>query len=284
MSSTIKLSSLKDITTKYDLFLFDLCGVVHNGIELLNDCVNFIYHLDKLEKNIVFLSNSSKSSLLMSRFLEEMGMRISSNWKVMTSGEFFRYKVQNDPSLSIRNKFLNIGDNYKYFAGMNMRFVEDVENCDYILISLVAKSIDDLEKWRPKLEEAASKNIPALCINPDLRAPDGNTEVYTPGYFAHEYEKLGGKVSYFGKPHDHIYDFTLSEYIKNNIKKKRILATGDALMTDVKGARNFGIDSMLLLRKGIHKDLCGRSLKYIQKSCDEVGISPTYVIDDMSEF
>ena len=284
MRSTTKLSSLKDITKIYDVFLFDLCGVVHDGIALIQDCVDFIYHLDKLGKSVVFLSNSSKSSIVVSKFLESMGMNISSNWKVMTSGEFFRYRVKNDPSLSIRNNFLNIGENFSYFDGMSMKFVDEVNECDYIIISLVAKSADDLEKWRPKLEEAAAKNIPALCINPDLRAPDGNIEVYTPGYFAHEYKKLGGAVTYFGKPHTPVYDFTLSEYLKKKVPKNKILATGDSLMTDIKGARNFGIDSLLLLRKGIHKNLYCESIEIIQRTCDEFGIYPTYVTDDMSEF
>lgn len=284
MSSTTKLSSLQDITKIYDVFLFDLCGVVHDGVSLLQDCVDFIYHLKNLDKHIVFLSNSSKPSVLMSEFLKERGMDVPSTWKVMTSGEFFGYRVKNDTSLSIRNNFLNIGNNNTYFEGMSMKFVDEVDECDYIIISLVAKSPEDLEAWRPKLEEAAAKKIPALCINPDLRAPDGDIEVYTPGYFAHEYKQLGGKVTYFGKPHSQIYEFTLSEYLKKKIKKSRILATGDALMTDIKGARNFGIDSLLVLRKGIHKKLHGQDIETINKTCNEFGIYPTYVIDDMSEF
>ena len=41
--------------------------------------------------------------------------------------------------------------------------------------------------------------------------------------------------------------------VKKKLKKKKILAVGDNLKTDIHGAQNFNIDSLLILN-GIYKD------------------------------
>ena len=61
---------------------------------------------------------------------------------------------------------------------------------------------------------------------------------------------------YFGKPYEEIYKFTkhtIEKNIENIIEKKKILAVGDNLKTDIYGAQNFNIDSLLILN-GIYKD------------------------------
>ena len=50
------------------------------------------------------------------------------------------------------------------------------------------------------------------------------------------FEKMGGKVIYFGKPHKEIYKMCFDQ-------GERVLAIGDNLKTDIKGANNLNIDS-----------------------------------------
>ena len=58
---------------------------------------------------------------------------------------------------------------------------------------------------------------------------------------------MGGKVVYFGKPHPEVYNQSIDNY------NKKILAIGDNLNTDVKGANLLNYDS-LLVTNGIHRD------------------------------
>lgn len=281
---TEKLSNLEHIVSEHDVFVFDLCGVVHDGESLLDGTVDFIKHLHQLKKYIVFLSNSSKDSISIKTFLLSLGMDVEDSYKVMSSGEFFRYQVQNDATISKEKKFFDLGNNFRNFQKLSMNFVDVISsNIDYLIISIISKDLSDLKMWQDQLEVAAANKIPALCINPDLCAPHGKSFVYTPGYFSDIYEKMGGKVRYFGKPYYPIYEFTLSEYIKEkSIPKGRIIAIGDALRTDIKGANSFGICSLLVLREGLHKDMLGQDISSIKQLCGAYGIYPNYIVDDMT--
>ena len=61
------------------------------------------------------------------------------------------------------------------------------------------------------------------------------------------FEKMGGEVVYFGKPYPEVYN----QSINNNNKK--ILAIGDNLNTDIRGANLLNYDS-LLVTNGIHRN------------------------------
>ena len=89
-----------------------------------------------------------------------------------------------------------------------------------------------------------------ICANPDLEVIRGKKREICAGSLAQRYEELGGKVKYFGKPYKEIYEKSLKllKIKKNN----KILALGDSLRTDIAGANNFGIDS-LLITSGIHQ-------------------------------
>ena len=85
-----------------------------------------------------------------------------------------------------------------------------------------------------------------ICTNPDLIVHRGSKTEYCAGTLASIFEKLGGKVVYFGKPHPEIYDFCIK-------KKETTLGVGDNIRTDIIGANNMNFDS-LLVTHGIHKN------------------------------
>ena len=85
-----------------------------------------------------------------------------------------------------------------------------------------------------------------ICTNPDLIVHRGSQSEYCAGTLALMFEKLGGEVIYFGKPHPEIYKFCMKG-------RENILAIGDNLRTDIRGANNMKFDS-LFITNGIHKD------------------------------
>ena len=85
-----------------------------------------------------------------------------------------------------------------------------------------------------------------ICTNPDLIVDRGNNRELCAGSVAMVFEKMGGKVIYFGKPFAEVY----KQSIDNN--KKKILCIGDNLNTDIKGANLLNYHS-LLISNGIHK-------------------------------
>ena len=85
-----------------------------------------------------------------------------------------------------------------------------------------------------------------LCTNPDLIVHRGLKTEFCAGSVAAVFEKLGGKVTYFGKPYPEIYNFCIE-------KNETILAIGDNLRTDIRGANKMKFDS-LFITGGIHKE------------------------------
>ena len=85
-----------------------------------------------------------------------------------------------------------------------------------------------------------------ICTNPDLIVDRGEKRELCAGSVAMVFEKMGGKVVYFGKPYPEVYNQSV------NNKNKKILCIGDNLNTDIKGANLLNYDS-LLISNGVHK-------------------------------
>ena len=102
----------------------------------------------------------------------------------------------------------------------------------------------DLNFYKELLINSISKKM--ICTNPDLIVDRGKKREYCAGSVAMTFEKLGGEVIYFGKPYPEVY----YQAISNN--KKKVIAIGDNLRTDIKGANNMNYDS-LVITSGVHK-------------------------------
>ena len=85
-----------------------------------------------------------------------------------------------------------------------------------------------------------------MCTNPDLTVHRGDKEEYCAGYVAKIFEELGGETIYYGKPHKEIYEMCFE-------KNEKVLAIGDNLRTDIKGANNLNKDC-LFISDGVHRD------------------------------
>jgi len=119
-----------------------------------------------------------------------------------------------------------------------------------------------------------------VCVNPDLGVILGDQVHQCAGTLAQYYESLGGLVHYHGKPFDSVYKSTLQKFPTPD--KKRTLAIGDSLRTDIKGAFDFGIDSILVL-SGLdahHSDQESLEKKALAFLKDSI-LRPTYVCAEL---
>ena len=90
-------------------------------------------------------------------------------------------------------------------------------------------------------------NKKMICTNPDLIVDRGDKRELCAGSVALVFEKMGGKVVYFGKPFPEVYNQSIDN------KEKKVLSIGDNLNTDIKGANLLNYDS-LLISNGVHKN------------------------------
>jgi len=91
--------------------------------------------------------------------------------------------------------------------------------------------------------------VPMICANPDLVVERGDRLVYCAGALAAEYAAMGGEVSYAGKPHWPVYERALAlldELRGRPTAKDKVLAIGDGIETDLRGAHIAGLRSVFI--------------------------------------
>jgi len=237
-----KLEHLSEIYSSYDTFIIDLWGVMHDGISLKYKAIQVIEELFKKSKKIVFLSNAPRPSEKVKEFLREIKMEEKFLENIVTSGETAMHTINSN---KFGKLFFHLGpakDNSIFYKVKENKTT--IGNSDFILCTgLLDGHENDLNFYKELLKKSLSKKL--ICTNPDLTVHRGKQEEHCAGAIAKIFESLGGTVVYFGKPYKEIYKmcFTANE---------KVLAIGDNLRTDIKGANNLNIDS-IFISNGVHR-------------------------------
>ena len=244
MTKNLDNEGLKSIINNYDLFFIDLWGVVHNGIELHAEAVKALSKISELKKDYVLLTNAPRPNETVKIFLKKMGLIKTMREKVFTSGEAaLTYLKKNYKN----QKFYHIGPprDFDLFIDFKNEKTQEIIKSDYLLCTgLYDKYDQDLNYYKELLKNFISKKM--ICTNPDLIVDRGKKREYCAGSVAKIFEEIGGEVVYFGKPYPEVYK---QSYDTNN---KKIIAIGDNLRTDIKGANNMNYDS-IVITNGVHK-------------------------------
>ena len=244
MTKNLDLEGLSSIANSYDLFYIDLWGVVHNGITLHENAINVLNELTLKGKEYVLLTNAPRPNETVKNFLKKMNLEENIRKHVFTSGEAALNHLKNN---FLSQKFYHIGPprDFDLFTQFEKNKSEDIEKCDYLLCTGLFEDHDeDLIFYKKLFERNINKQM--ICTNPDLIVDRGNKRELCAGSVAMVFEKMKGKVTYFGKPYPEVYN----QSIKN--KNKKVLCIGDNLNTDIKGANLLNYDS-LLISNGVHK-------------------------------
>ncbi|MEK0436959.1 MAG: hypothetical protein RLZZ530_933 [Pseudomonadota bacterium] len=252
MNNPVFLSGLNKIYSKFDIFFVDLWGVVHNGIECYSEALKVLKNIKK-NKKIILISNAPRPSNSVQKFLNKIKFKRKLYNLLITSGDSTRHYLK---ALSKNKSFYHLGPKRDKSLFMDLGLKKSsINNADFVVCTGVNNNKDNLSKYIPTLKKIKKKNLKMICANPDLIVHRGNRTEYCAGSIAKLYEKMGGKVKYFGKPYKYfykyIYDLIKKKYRKN-INKKKILVIGDNLNTDILGSNNFKVKN-LFIAGGIHK-------------------------------
>ncbi len=237
------LKHLSEICNFYNTYVIDLWGVMHNGISLNSKAIEVIKNLEQSSKKIVFLSNAPRPSSKVIEFLKRMKMEDKFLSRVVTSGEAAMHAINQE---KFGKTFYHLGP--KRDQSLFEKVVENktsLENCDFIICTgLFDEYEKDLNFYKNLLKNYTSKKL--ICTNPDLTVHRGNVEELCAGAVAKTFEDIGGNVIYYGKPYKEIYKMCFES-------EEKVLAIGDNLRTDIKGANNLNIDS-LFIYSGVHRN------------------------------
>ncbi len=144
----------------------------------------------------------------------------------------------------------------------------------------------DPSDLRPQLLYAKQKGLPLLCANPDIVVDRGgeDREWCAGGAIAALYIEMGGQSLYFGKPpHPPIYDLSHRRLaaLGRDLNNARILAVGDGIHTDIRGALGEDIDSLLItggLAAAETKTVTQPEVEALSAYIEKEMVTPTYAI------
>jgi HAD superfamily hydrolase (TIGR01459 family) len=247
------------LAPRYDGFILDLWGVVHDGVAPMPGALECLRSLIEAGKRVVLLSNAPRRAGDVVERIDRIGVPAGLYHNVMSSGEeAWQHLFRRDDSFyaALGRRCVHIGSERDtgIREGLGLELVETAEEAEFILNTGPAGWDDRIEDYRSLLQRALQRGLPMVCANPDLVVMHGGRLALCAGALAQWYEDRGGRVRWHGKPFRSVYETCFGLLGIDDLS--RILAIGDSLRTDIAGAAGAGIDSVLIVG-GIHADEFG---------------------------
>jgi HAD superfamily hydrolase (TIGR01459 family) len=245
---------IRGLARRYDGFILDLWGVVHDGVAPIAGAVDCMRALVGAGKRIALLSNAPRRAEDVVRRITQIGVPAQAYHHVMSSGEeAWQYLYRRDDpfyaALGRRCLHLCSDRDLEIRDGLGLEFFDDPEDAEFVLNTGPAGWDDTIEDYARLLRRCLARHLPMVCANPDLVVMHGAKLALCAGALAQWYEEQGGQVRWHGKPHPSVYRSCLG--LLEIAERPRVLAVGDSLRTDIAGATAAGLDS-LFVAGGIH--------------------------------
>ena len=239
------MSYLGSLDPKYRLILCDIWGVVHDGVTLYPGAAARLKQWRDEERCVALITNAPRTAEAVEQQLARIGLSHSTYDFVATGGEAgiealsaFRRPVG----------FVGTPSDREILEGRGIRVAVDEEFTDLACTGLSEDRLQPSD-YLPELERWAKRSVNMHCLNPDRVVIRGGVAEPCAGAIADLYQGLGGRVTWYGKPHAAIYHHALNH--AGNPPSNEILAIGDGLETDILGAARMGFDAVFI-SGGIH--------------------------------
>lgn len=274
---------------RFDCFLFDQWGVLHDGKKKFKFIDNTLKMLKQKSKCSIILSNTSQNEAEAKRdTLKKLKINELYFDKVITSGGYLEHIA-----LSKSKKFLKLNNLLKLkkcYLISNKNKNEVINNIGLkksstksakFILAMSVKPFESLDDYKKILKKLSKRKLTMICSNPDKFVFDGKVKkfVLQVGSIAEYYKTIGGKVIYIGKPHIEIYNYALK---KLNFKKNKILMIGDNTQTDILGARNYGIKSALVIDGFNKSERNFYKNKSLKVALESVSTKSNFIIKNIS--
>lgn len=261
------MQKLQDIVAPYEALIVDLWGVIHDGTALYPGVAETLQWLHATNKPIVFLSNAPRVAAKARAVLDKLGIDRAHYRDVITSGQVAHDLLDQDHDwLGTSYYYLGPSKDEDILADLSAyRKVSDPAQATFVLNTGYEQDFQPHDAVIPTLEKLLQHRLPLLCVNPDHEVVklDG-TQMLCAGTLADAYADMGGDVDYIGKPFEDVYESAF-----NLLGTDHVLAIGDNPLTDIIGAQQMDIDSLLIT---------GGILKARHEQPDLEAIDPTFVL------
>lgn len=261
------LDGLAAVASRYDAFLLDQFGVLHDGTTVYPGVVPCLEALKDAGKRVIILSNSGTLQLPNRERLARLGIPKTLYEDFVTSGEVARaylasrpYELRTSTTAPAPLRCLPLGrltggeSERTILTGLDIAEAASVEDADFLMVASFGQKPPPRDAYDAILTAARHRNLTLVCANPDVKGVSPNGLIHAPGALAADYAASGGKVVYIGKPHPLIYRHVLRNLAP--LPTGRVLAVGDSLSHDIAGAQGVGVAAALVI-EGIHNEELG---------------------------
>lgn len=240
------IAGLAEVAGDYAAVFCDVWGVVHDGLAKHADAEAALLAARRRGLKVVLLTNSPRRSEGVARQLDALDVTREAYDRIVTSGDVTRALIA-----AAGVPLLHIGParDADLFAGLGAELVGEAGAGAIVATGLADDEREGPGDYAGLLERAAERGLPMICANPDIVVHRGSRVIWCAGALARDYAALGGEVRMAGKPHGPIYELACRAVAVAD--PRRILAVGDGLNTDIRGANAFGADALLVVG-GIH--------------------------------
>jgi HAD superfamily hydrolase (TIGR01450 family) len=245
------IDTLDVLAGGYDAILSDVWGVVHNGVRSSPEACAALARARARGMAVVLITNAPRPRDDVAAQLRSLGVPGDSYDELITSGDVTRDLIAAGP-----RRIFHVGSERELtiYEGLDVERVDEFEADAVVCTGLYDDSVETPDDYAQMLRRLRSRDLPFICANPDIVVERGDTLAWCAGALARDYAQLGGRTFIAGKPHRPIYDAALKAAgaaLGRSVDLSRVLAIGDGMMTDVKGAEQAGID-VLYVSAGIH--------------------------------
>jgi HAD superfamily hydrolase (TIGR01459 family) len=281
------IERLEPLVRDYDVLFCDVWGVIHNGMNAFPAACNALTRFRERGGTVILITNAPRAGESVARILDRLAVPREAYDAITSSGDVTRGVV----SARLPQSVFHLGPqrDLSIFAGLDVTFAP-AETADYVVCSgLFDDTVETPESYRDMLAALRARQRFMVCANPDIVVERGDTLVYCAGALAEAYAALGGEVLYCGKPHAPIYDAALGAATKlrggTEPARHRVMAIGDSVRTDLKGAAAYGIDYMFVT-SGIHAEEYGSrdapDMAALNGTFAAAGVTPKAVMRELA--
>lgn len=247
------IHSFAEVSDRYDAAFVDLWGCVHDGYRPFGPAVAALQDFRRRGGKVVLVTNAPRHRAAVARQLDKIGVPQDAWDTIATSGDSARFAMFNE---AVGTKVHWIGQPHDTAFFEPLAIVENAPRIEIVSIDQATgivctgpeDPLADPSVYRPLFLDAKARGLKLLCANPDIVVDRGETREWCAGALAQLYTEMGGESLYFGKPWPPIYDLARHRLaaLGGGVVDAKIIAIGDGILTDVKGAIGEDLDVIFI--------------------------------------
>lgn len=239
--------TLDDLPARYRTILCDVWGVIHDGGQLFPGVKDRLRRWRSEGRKLIILTNAPRPADRVENELQAMGLD-RDLWHGLTSSGQAGIEALTHPLRAVG--FCGTRDDFEDLEAHGVKFAAAQEPHDEIALTGLDERRSSVDQYESELSSWLQRGMHLHCLNPDRIVVHKGQRIVCAGAIADEYERRGGKASWYGKPEAPIFEHALS--LAGNPPRNEVVMIGDGPHTDMLGACRIGVDA-IFVRGGIQE-------------------------------